>query len=72
VVADLVEALAGARRPLLLAGRGAWLADAGEALGALADATGAVTVSTALGRGIFPDSRYDLGVAGGFGAHGAM
>jgi thiamine pyrophosphate-dependent acetolactate synthase large subunit-like protein len=72
IVADLVEALAGARRPLLLAGRGAWLADAGEALGALADATGAITVSTALGRGIFPDSRYDLGVAGGFGAHGAM
>lgn len=71
-IADLVEALAGARRPLLLAGRGAWLAGAGDALGALADATGALTVTTALGRGIFPDGRYDLGVAGGFGAQGAM
>jgi acetolactate synthase I/II/III large subunit len=72
VLGDLVEALAGAKRPLLVAGRGAWLAGAGDALGALADATGALTVTTALGRGIFPDSEHDLGVAGGFGAHGAM
>ncbi|MGM1017514.1 MAG: thiamine pyrophosphate-binding protein [Actinomycetota bacterium] len=69
---DIAEALRGARRPLLLAGRGAWLADAGEALGALASATGALTASTALGRGVFPDARYDLGVTGGFGAEGAM
>ncbi|WP_243062660.1 thiamine pyrophosphate-binding protein [Humibacter sp. RRB41] len=71
-VADLALALAGAERPFLLAGRGAWLAGAGDALGALADATGAVTAATALGRGVFPDERYDLGVTGGFGAEGAM
>ena len=71
-VADLGRMLAAAERPFLLAGRGAWLADAGEALGALADATGAITASTALGRGIFPDDRFDLGVTGGFGAEGAM
>jgi thiamine pyrophosphate-dependent acetolactate synthase large subunit-like protein len=71
-VADLAQALAGAERPFLLAGRGAWLADAGDALGALAEATGAITASTALGRGIFPESHYDLGVTGGFGAAGAM
>ena len=35
-------------------------------------ATGAVTASTALGRGVFPDGQYDLGVAGGFGAERAM
>lgn len=69
---DLAHRLASAKRPLLLAGRGAWLADAGADLGRLADATGAVTASTALGRGIFPDARYDLGVTGGFGAEGAM
>ncbi|ERK70899.1 thiamine pyrophosphate enzyme, TPP binding domain protein, partial [Leifsonia aquatica ATCC 14665] len=45
---------------------------AGEALGALADATGAITATTALGRGVFPDDRYDLGVSGGFGAEAAM
>ena len=69
---EIAAALAGAERPFLLAGRGAWLAGASEALGALADATGALTASSALGRGVFPDTRYDLGVTGGFGADGAM
>ncbi|WP_221585488.1 thiamine pyrophosphate-binding protein [Microbacterium sp. G2-8] len=67
--ADLLKT---AERPLLVGGRGAWLADASEALGALADRTGAVTSSSALGRGVFPETRYDLGVTGGFGAPGAM
>lgn len=71
-VADLARELAGAKRPLLLAGRGAWLADAGGALGDLAEATGALTATTALGRSIFPRTEYDLGVTGGFGASGAM
>ncbi|MCR2826196.1 thiamine pyrophosphate-binding protein [Microbacterium sp. zg.Y909] len=71
-VDDLARALACARRPLLLAGRGAWVSGAGAALGRLADATGAVTATTALGRGVFPRPEYDLGVTGGFGAEGAM
>lgn len=71
-VRDLAAALARAERPFLLAGRGAWVSGAGEALGALADATGAVTASTALGRGVFPKAEFDLGVTGGFGAEGAM
>ncbi|MFC8600434.1 thiamine pyrophosphate-dependent enzyme, partial [Isoptericola sp. NPDC057191] len=71
-ITDLARSLAGAERPLLLAGRGAWLAGAGEVLGELAAATGALTATTSLGRGVFPDGRYDLGVAGGFGAEGAM
>ncbi|MFD6053584.1 thiamine pyrophosphate-binding protein [Agromyces sp. NPDC060279] len=69
---EIARALAGAERPFLLAGRGAWLADAGEALGELAAAAGALTASTALGRGVFPEARFDLGVTGGFGADGAM
>ncbi|MCK0112416.1 thiamine pyrophosphate-binding protein [Ornithinimicrobium sp. F0845] len=71
-VAQIARALAEAERPVLLAGRGAWLAGAAEDLGALAAATGAVTASTALARGIFPEQEYDVGVAGGFGADGAM
>lgn len=71
-ISRAAEALAGARRPVLLAGRGAWLAGAGDALGRLADAAGAVTATTALGRGVFPDAAHDLGVTGGFGAPGAM
>jgi len=69
---EIAAALAGASRPFLLAGRGAWLAGAGEALGELARLTGALTASSALGRGVFPESQYDLGVTGGFGADGAM
>ncbi|WP_101847027.1 thiamine pyrophosphate-binding protein [Zhihengliuella sp. ISTPL4] len=69
---EIAAALRDAERPFLLAGRGAWLAGAGEALGTLAAQTGALTASSALGRGIFPDARYDLGVTGGFGAERAM
>ncbi len=71
-VRELAHVLARAERPLLVGGRGAWVAGAGPALGALADATGALTASTALGRGLFPRTEYDLGVVGGFGAEAAM
>jgi len=71
-VEGLAAALASAERPFLLAGRGAWISGAGEALGELADLTGSVTATTALGRGLFPRAEYDLGVTGGFGAEGAM
>lgn len=71
-IADLVETLASAQRPLLMAGRGAWLAGAGQALGRLADATGALTTTTALCRGIFPRQEFDLGVSGGFGSDSGM
>ncbi|UPL18396.1 thiamine pyrophosphate-binding protein [Microbacterium aurugineum] len=69
---QIAAALAGAERPFLLAGRGAWLSSASTALGELAKATGALTASSALGRGVFPETKYDLGVTGGFGADGAM
>ncbi|GAA3897186.1 thiamine pyrophosphate-binding protein [Microbacterium invictum] len=71
-IRDLAGALAHASRPFLLAGRGAWTSGAGDVLGELAELTGAVTASTALGRGTFPASAFDLGVTGGFGAEGAM
>lgn len=69
---EIAAALRDAERPFLLAGRGAWLAGAGAALGELASLTGALTSSSALGRGVFPEQQYDLGVTGGFGADGAM
>lgn len=71
-LSELAGTLAGAKRPFLLAGRGAFLADAGKSLGELAELTGAITASTALGRSIFPESQFDLGITGGFGALPAM
>ncbi|MHA3724702.1 thiamine pyrophosphate-binding protein [Leucobacter sp. HY1910] len=61
-----------AERPLILAGHGAHLAKAGAELGALAGSLGALTATTALGRSIFPNAQYDLGVTGGFGQTAAM
>lgn len=59
-------ALRNARRPLILAGRGAWLAGAGPALDELAEHLDAYTATTALGLGLFGTSDRHLGVAGGF------
>lgn len=72
VYGEIVERLKGAKKPFLLAGRGAWESDARDVLGELAEITGAVTASSVLGQGIFPDRQFDLGVAGGFGQDDAM
>ncbi|WP_426939264.1 thiamine pyrophosphate-binding protein [Pseudarthrobacter sp. S3] len=58
--------LAGAKRPLILAGRGAHLAVAGPELRELADRLGALTAGTALALNLLKGEGY-LGVAGGFG-----
>ncbi|MFF2317551.1 thiamine pyrophosphate-binding protein [Arthrobacter sp. NPDC058097] len=58
--------LAGAKRPLILAGRGAHLAGAGPELRELADRIGALTAGTALALNLLNGEGY-LGVAGGFG-----
>lgn len=61
--------LAGARRPLVLGGRGAKAAAA--ALAGLADRLGALTAASAPARGLFAGRAYDLGVAGGFASEPA-
>lgn len=67
-----VQVLASAKRPLVLAGHGAWLAGAQDELSRIADQLGALTATTALARNIFSDQKYDLGLTGGFGQHEAM
>ncbi|SJN08982.1 TPP-requiring enzyme co-localized with fatty acid metabolic genes [Leucobacter sp. 7(1)] len=67
-----VLALLEAERPLILAGRGAHVSGAAAELGRVADALGALTSSTALARGIFPEQQFDLGITGGFGQIPAM
>ncbi|UCR88709.1 thiamine pyrophosphate-binding protein [Mycetocola spongiae] len=71
-IAEYAHALRGAARPLILAGRGAWVSGAGPALTELAASLGALTTTTALARGLFADASGDLGVCGGFGQEAAM
>lgn len=61
-----VDLLAGARRPVIVAGRGAWLADAADALVEVGDRTGALLSTTAVGNGLFSGNPFDLGICGGF------
>jgi thiamine pyrophosphate-dependent acetolactate synthase large subunit-like protein len=62
--ARLAQALTGAERPVFVAGRGARAARA--ALEELADACGALLATSAVAKGLFHDSPWDLGVSGGF------
>jgi thiamine pyrophosphate-dependent acetolactate synthase large subunit-like protein len=65
-VEQVVRRLAAARRPVILAGRGAWLSGAGSTLAELADELGALVATTAQGVNVVPDHPFSLGIAGGF------
>ena len=62
--ARLAQALAEAERPVFVAGRGALAAR--TALEELADACGALLATSAVAKGMFHGSPWDLGVSGGF------
>ncbi|CAL9622688.1 Acetolactate synthase isozyme 3 large subunit (plasmid) [Streptomyces sp. enrichment culture] len=68
---EALAALAGARRPLLLAGLGAWHCGAGKILRELGDRLGALFATTVMASGMFHDSPWSLGVCGGFAAPAA-
>lgn len=65
-VAAAADLLAAAERPVILAGRGAVLADARDALDALGERTGALLATSAMAHGLFAGLPYALGIAGGF------
>jgi acetolactate synthase I/II/III large subunit len=65
-VTRLTEALAGAARPVFVAGRGARVADARADLERLAEASGALLATSAVAKGLFHGNPWELGVSGGF------
>jgi thiamine pyrophosphate-dependent acetolactate synthase large subunit-like protein len=65
-VSVAADALAQAERPLVIAGRGAVLADARTPLETLAEARGALLATTAVANGLFAGNRWSLGISGGF------
>jgi acetolactate synthase-1/2/3 large subunit len=63
---QVLDVLGSARRPFILAGRGAALAGAREHLEALAERTGALLGTTMQAKDLFRGSPLDVGVVGGF------
>jgi thiamine pyrophosphate-dependent acetolactate synthase large subunit-like protein len=65
-VDEVAERIAKARRPLILAGRGAVLSNAGEPLQRLGDRYGALLSTSAVANGLFAGNPWSLGISGGF------
>jgi thiamine pyrophosphate-dependent acetolactate synthase large subunit-like protein len=61
-----LDVLASARRPLLLAGLGAYRSCAAQPIAALADRLGALLTTTVMADGLYRDSPWSLGICGGF------
>ena len=70
-VRQLADALSSAERPLILAGRGAVIAGAEQALIALADHTGALLANSICGHGLFAQHPWSVGISGGFASPAA-
>ena len=65
-VATLADKIAGAKRPAIIAGRGAVYSGAQAAIEELAETCGALLATTLPARGMFDHSPNSVGVAGGF------
>jgi acetolactate synthase-1/2/3 large subunit len=65
-IAAALSVLEKSRRPLILAGAGAWSAGARDALSELADRIGGALATTLRGKDMFAGNPYDLGIVGSF------
>src|SRR5258708_8003984 len=66
VVAEAVERLAAAKRPIILGGRGVMWSGARDGVIRLADRSGALLSNTLPARGLFHDHPFGLGIAGSY------
>lgn len=65
-IAAAAAVLAASRRPLILAGQGAYRSGAGPAIEALAERLGALLVTSFKGKDLFRGNPYNLGICGSF------
>jgi thiamine pyrophosphate-dependent acetolactate synthase large subunit-like protein len=65
-VSRLADLLERARRPLIIAGRGAVRAKAGQQLETLGEQIGALLATSAMAKGLFAGNPFSLDIAGGF------
>jgi thiamine pyrophosphate-dependent acetolactate synthase large subunit-like protein len=70
-VRRLADVLEGMQRPLILAGRGAVIAQAEQALTALAERSGALLATSVCGHGLFAGNPWTVGISGGFASPAA-
>lgn len=66
VIDQAIRLIEGSERPVVIAGRGAVLADAREAIEQVADAIGAPFATSAVANGLFAGNPWNLGISGGF------
>ena len=66
VLAPIIEKLIAAKRPVIIAGRGARAANAKDAIIELADRVGALLATSLQGKGYFAGHPWDIGIAGAF------
>jgi thiamine pyrophosphate-dependent acetolactate synthase large subunit-like protein len=65
-VAELAAAVQAAERPCIIAGRGAVVAGAGDALERVGERIGSLLATSAMGHGLFATSPWSVGISGGF------
>ena len=65
-IRNLADLLQSAQRPAIIAGRGAVLADARQALAQLGERVGAILATSAPANGLFTGLPFSLGISGGF------
>ncbi|HUR84122.1 MAG TPA: thiamine pyrophosphate-binding protein [Solirubrobacteraceae bacterium] len=65
-VAAAADILQAAQRPVIIAGRGAIVAEARDPIEVLGDRTGALLATSAMANGLFAGLPYALGISGGF------
>lgn len=65
-VERVARLLAEAERPVIIAGRGAVIADARAELEELAELSGALLATSLLGKGLFQDNPWDVGISGSY------
>src|SRR5262245_66690930 len=64
IVAEVVERLIAAKRPIIIGGRGVLYAGAKAAVVKLADRCGALLANTLPTRGLFHDHEFSVGIPG--------
>ena len=65
-LAVVIEQLSAAQRPVIIAGRGAILADAKAVIERLGEKVGALLATTLIAKGFFDGNPYDVGISGSF------